>query len=171
MPTRWYYERALIIKQERTARRAVLASQRCKGRHATESRELSPAGRVGRRRSVKVIVSAQSDSLDCLVDPRFGRAARLIEFDSESGRWSAHDNPFHDAAAAGGGAGLAHTVVELGAQALITGNLGRRAFTTLTAGGVRIYLIEVSSVEDALRRLLAGELTAAGAETILGPWS
>ena len=41
---------------------------------------------------MKVAISAQSNDIDSLVDPRFGRARWFIIADSESGEWQAHDN-------------------------------------------------------------------------------
>lgn len=65
----------------------------------------------------------------------------------------------------------AHTVVELRAEALVTGNVGPKAFKTLAAGGIRIYLVEACTVRDALQRLTTGVLAPAGSESIAGPWT
>jgi len=120
---------------------------------------------------MKVIVSAQGESLEALVDPRFARACWLIEMDTETGEWTPHDNRVNKEVGGGAGVAAASTVVKLGAEALITGNVGPKAFRTLAAAGTRIYLVGVCCVREALERLVADELIPAGAESVGGHWT
>lgn len=53
---------------------------------------------------MNVAISAQSNDIDSLVDPRFGRARWLIIADSETSEWLAHDNAAN--VDASGGAGI-----------------------------------------------------------------
>jgi predicted Fe-Mo cluster-binding NifX family protein len=120
---------------------------------------------------MRVVVSAQDDRPEALVDPRFARAPWLIEIDTETNEWRAHDNSANRDFGGGAGVAAAHTVVELHAESLITGNVGPKAFRTLTSAGARVYLVEVSTVRDALERLAAGDLTPAESESVAGSWT
>lgn len=119
---------------------------------------------------MNVVVSAQEDWLEALVDPRFARAPWLVQIDTETGEWRAHDNSVNAHIDGGAGVAAARTVVELRADALITGNIGPKAFRTLAAGA-RVYLVGVCTVRDALDRLVAGTLTAAESESVAGHWT
>jgi len=66
--------------------------------------------------SMKIAVTASEQSLDAKVDPRFGRAAYFVVFDTESGDWSAH--PFKKARWGDGYYGSAHLTRELDVDGL-----------------------------------------------------
>lgn len=121
---------------------------------------------------MKVAISAQSNDIDSLVDPRFGRARWFIFADSETGEWQAHDNSVNVDATGGAGVQAASKVATQGVHVLITGNVGPNAHKALAAGDVAIYQVgngvTVSGALDALRR---GELTAVEGPTISGHWA
>ncbi len=121
---------------------------------------------------MKVAVSTQSSDLDSLVDPRFGRAAWFVIVDSESGKWTAVDN--RPNAGAGGGAGVqaGTVVVDQGAEAVITGNVGPNAHKVLAAAGIEIYQAgNGTTAREALRSLNTHELAAVEEPTVAGHWS
>ncbi|NLE22549.1 MAG: dinitrogenase iron-molybdenum cofactor biosynthesis protein [Actinobacteria bacterium] len=121
---------------------------------------------------MKVAISAQSNDIDSLVDPRFGRARWLIIADSETGQWQAHDNADNVNASGGAGVQAANTVAAQSVQALITGNVGPNAHKALAAGDIAIYQVGNGvSVRDALGALGRGELTAVEGPTMSGHWS
>ena len=119
---------------------------------------------------MKVIVSAQDATPEALVDPRFARAPWLIEMDTDTGEWIAHDNQANNEIAGGAGVQTAGTVVELGVDAVVTGNIGPRAFQTLSGSGIQIFLVGVCSARQAVERLVNGQLSTAKAESIAGHW-
>ena len=121
---------------------------------------------------MKVAISAQSDTIDALVDPRFGRARWFIVADSESDAWQAHDNATNVDASGGAGVQAGSTVASHGAQAVITGNVGPNAHKVLAAADIAIYQAGNGvSVRDALAAFTSGELTAVEAPTVSGHWS
>ena len=65
---------------------------------------------------MKVAISAQSNDIDSLVDPRFGRARWFIIADSETGEWQAHDNAANVDASGGAGVQAASTVAAQGVR-------------------------------------------------------
>jgi predicted Fe-Mo cluster-binding NifX family protein len=64
------------------------------------------------------------------LDPRFGRAKYFIVLDTDSGAFSAADNSVNLNPAQGAGIQAGKRVVELGADGLITGHVGPKAFST-----------------------------------------
>jgi len=119
---------------------------------------------------MKIVLSAQGPSMDDNVDPRFGRAKFFICVDSETGDFTAHDNTQNLNAAQGAGIQAASNVAELGADVVITGNVGPKAFSALQAGSIKIYTGATGSVKEALELYNAGKLACAGEANVEGHW-
>ena len=119
---------------------------------------------------MKVAVTAQGPELSSAVDPRFGRAKYFIVVDTESGEFSPHDNAQNLNAVQGAGIQAAQNVVNLKVEAVITGNLGPKAFTALQAGNVKAYLGAGGTVSAAVEQFKAGELECTSAPNVEGHW-
>lgn len=119
---------------------------------------------------MKIVVTAQGGSPESPVDPRFGRAAWLVLYDSETGRLEAHENAPSAAAPQGAGVKAAETVSRLGAEVVITGHCGPKAFRTLRAAGIRVALCAEGTVADALDRFKSGRLEVADSPDVEGHW-
>jgi predicted Fe-Mo cluster-binding NifX family protein len=120
---------------------------------------------------MKVLVSAQGDHLDALVDPRFGRARWLLDVDTVTGGFVARDNSEKRHEDAGSGMQAAREALERGTEALITGNIGPAAFRALESAGAVVYLVGVCTVREAIDRLTAGGFTPATGESVAGHWA
>ena len=107
---------------------------------------------------MKIAVTSTGKTLDSQVDPRFGRACCFIVIDTETMDFSAIEN---ESAAAAGGAGIssAKTVIDAGAEAVITGNCGPNAHRTLTAAGIKLYVGVTGTVAEAVELFKDGKLT------------
>ncbi len=119
---------------------------------------------------MKIVVTAQGPTPTSEVDPRFGRAAQFILADTDSDSYTAHDNAQNVNALQGAGIQAAQQVIELGAEAVITGNVGPKAFAALRAGDVQIFLVSGGSVRDAVAQLTDGELEALDEANVEGHW-
>ena len=119
---------------------------------------------------MKIAISAQGTSLDSPVDPRFGRARYFIVTDTESGDFSVHDNTVNLNAAQGAGIQSAKNVADLGIQAVITGNVGPKAYATLSAAGIEIYTGASGTVRDSLQAFRAGALSRVDQANVEGHW-
>ncbi len=114
---------------------------------------------------MKIVVTSLGETIDSPVDQRFGRARYFIVYDKDTGEWSAHDNKQNLQAAQGAGIQAGQKVIDLGADALITGHCGPKAFATLAAGNVDVYNGATGTVKDAIAEFEKGELEkAAGAD-------
>jgi predicted Fe-Mo cluster-binding NifX family protein len=119
---------------------------------------------------MKVVVTSQGPGRDSEVDPRFGRARYFVLVDTATGEEAVHDNVQNLEAAQGAGIQAARTVADLGAEAVISGNLGPRAFETLQAAGVAMYVGAGGTVAEALAALEAGKLERADRPNVEGHW-
>jgi predicted Fe-Mo cluster-binding NifX family protein len=114
---------------------------------------------------MRIVVSAQGESLDAPASPVFGRCPVYVFVDSETMQSEALPNP---AMNQGGGAGIqaAQFVVERGAQAVLSGNLGPNAFDVLAAAGISGYLVSDGTVRQAVEAFKAGRLQPMGAANV-----
>ncbi len=118
-----------------------------------------------------VVITSKGEGVDEGVDLHFGRAKKFLLVDSESGACTAHDNRQNLNAAQGAGIQSAETVLRLGAEAVITGNVGPKAFRVLTEAGVPVFLVSVEcSVRQALDLWRQGQLARADGATKEGHW-
>ena len=121
---------------------------------------------------MKVVVTSSGEHLDSPVDPRFGRAAAFVMVDTASGEIAAViDNRGGIEAAQGAGIQAAEAVSRLGAECLVTGHCGPKAFRTLHAAGIAVYTGASGTVSDALAELEAGTLERAVSPDVAGHWA
>jgi predicted Fe-Mo cluster-binding NifX family protein len=116
---------------------------------------------------MKMCVSASSDSLDAVVDSRFGRCPYFVIVDSETMEFKAVANNSSNAAH-GAGIQAAQTVVNLGVKVVITGNVGPNAFNVLAATGIKIVIGASGSVKEAIEKYKNGQLQEVSNPTVGG---
>ena len=107
---------------------------------------------------MKIAVTATGSQPTSEVDSRFGRAPWFLFHDTETRSWEAVANKNNAAAPHGAGIQTAENVVRLGAEAVITGHCGPKAYQVLSAAKVKIYLGDARTVEEALRAFEGGQL-------------
>ena len=101
---------------------------------------------------MKVMVTAEGNNLEARSNPRFGRCPMFVFVETETLAFEAVPNP---AASASGGAGIqaAQFVVEQGAAAVLTGNVGPNAAQVLQAADVPVYLNNESTIRASVEHL------------------
>jgi predicted Fe-Mo cluster-binding NifX family protein len=114
---------------------------------------------------MKVVVTSSGADLNAPASPVFGRCPTYIFVDTETMQFEAVPNP---SISAGGGAGIqaAQFVVEQGAQAALTGNVGPNAFNVFQAAGVPIYLLSGGTVREAVEMYKNGQLQPVGGANV-----
>lgn len=120
---------------------------------------------------MKVIVTAAGESLGSAVDSRFGRAKKFILVDTETGEHEVIDNAQNLNAAQGAGIQAAQNVANLGAEVVLTGHCGPKAFRTLQAAGIRVFVGVEGTVAEAVERFGKGELSEAAGADVEGRWA
>lgn len=120
---------------------------------------------------MKIAITTVGTDITSEVDQHFGRTHYFSLMDTDTKEWSIHDNKQNLNTAQGAGIQAAGTVIDLGAEAVISGNFGPKAVRVFAAGGVRMFLAEKGShVEQVLEKFHAGTLTEASDATQEGHW-
>lgn len=117
-----------------------------------------------------IAVTAAGDGLDAPLDPRFGRAAKFILYNTESGSFQTVGNAQNLNAAQGAGIQTAQNVAAAGAQAVISGHFGPKAFRVLSASGIAACTTTAATVREALELHAQGKLAAAREANAEGHW-
>ena len=119
---------------------------------------------------MKIAVTSTGDTLESQVDPRFGRAKRLIVVDAETGSYEAADNIQNLNAAQGAGIQTAQNVAAKSVEAVITGHCGPNAFRTLVAANIKVYVGASGTVKEMVEKFKKGELREARHADVEGHW-
>ena len=114
---------------------------------------------------MKVAIAANDSRREGLIDPQFGRCPFFALVDLETDQLEFIKN---EATQAFRGAGIsaAQLVVDKGAGAIVSGNLGPKAAQVLTQAGVKLFLgVTDLTIEQVIEKLKKGELKEARVET------
>ena len=117
----------------------------------------------------KVAVSSEGPTLDHRVDPRFGRAAGFVVVDVTTMEFKYVDNGSSQAMAQGAGIQAAETAANAGAQVVLTGSVGPKAFNALSAAGINVgQNVGGMTVREAVEKFKNGEVEMADAPNSQG---
>ena len=114
---------------------------------------------------MRIVVTSSGTHLDAPISPVFGRCPIYLFVDTETLASEAVENP---AISASSGAGIqaAQFVVEQGARALLTGNIGPNAANALEAADVPVYQIFEGTVRQAVEMFKQGRLNLTGGANV-----
>lgn len=109
---------------------------------------------------MKIAISAEGPTLQDVVDPRFGRAAGFVIYDTETKAFEYIDNGAAQTAAQGAGLMAVETVVEAGVKVVLSGYIGPKALEALQAVGLgTVQDMDNRTVGDVIDEFEAGRLT------------
>lgn len=112
----------------------------------------------------KIAVTSEGPSLNDLVDARFGRAAGFVIVDLDTMETSYIDNGSTQVMAQGAGIQSTEIIARAGAECLLTGYVGPKAFQALTAAGIRAGQdLDGITVREAVERFKEGKVEMATA--------
>ncbi|TKB24019.1 dinitrogenase iron-molybdenum cofactor biosynthesis protein [Desulfopila sp. IMCC35006] len=117
-----------------------------------------------------VAVTAKGTNLAAEVDPRFGRAPYILIVDTETMDFESLDNSENVNAFKGAGIQAATMVADKGAEVLLTGYCGPNAFKTVQAAGMKVVSDVAGTVEQAVKKFLAGNVTYSDNANTEGHW-
>jgi len=114
---------------------------------------------------MKIAISSTGRNLEAQIDPRFGRCQYFVFVDPETMEFEAFEN---EGLMASGGAGVqaAQLIVQKGAKALITGNLGPNAASALSASGIKVHLVSGGTIREVIEAFKAGKLQETSGATV-----
>jgi predicted Fe-Mo cluster-binding NifX family protein len=110
---------------------------------------------------MRIVVTANGDHLDAPVSPVFGRCPKYVFVDTETLAVEAIENPAMSSSA-GAGIHAAQFVVERGARAVLTGNIGPNAANVLQRADVPVYQVFEGTVRLAAEMFQQGRLSLLG---------
>lgn len=115
---------------------------------------------------MKIAVSATGPGLESQVDVRFGRCPNFVIVEVEDKKIKGSEDIQNTATSQMGGAGIsaAQLVADKGTKAIITGNMGPRAFNVFEQLGIDIYQGS-GTVKEAVEKFIKGELKKIGEAT------
>ncbi len=119
---------------------------------------------------MKIAVTAQDGRPESPVDPRLGRAQAFVIYDTGTGRFESAENIQNRQAQQGAGIQTAQNLARLGADAVITGHCGPKAFRLLQSAGITVYTGASGTVREAIDACLSGRLRAASAPDVESHW-
>jgi len=150
----------------------------CRWRHGWGCRTKPIAGAfVGEKnlqpeggKNMKIAITSADGTLEGKVDERFGRARKIILYDVNTKDHSVVDNAMNLNAAQGAGIQAAQNVVRSGANAIISGHFGPKAFQVIQMAGLDVYSATNISVQDAIQQFEAGKLTKLAGADVASHW-
>ena len=115
---------------------------------------------------MKIVITATGTDISSEIDARFGRCGYFVLIDTNSGKIL--NAVANEAQNAMGGAGpkAVQQVVDLGAEAVISGNFGPKAFDALKAADLGIYIGAAGTVSQTFNKYVRGELESPKAATV-----
>lgn len=99
----------------------------------------------------RVAVSSQGQNLQSRVDPRFGRAAYFLVVDDQDMSFTVLDNTRARDLGSGAGIQAAELVSRAGAEVVLSGVVGPKAYQALQTAGVAVVQDAGGSVEEAVK--------------------
>ncbi len=119
---------------------------------------------------MKIAITTHGKDLEADIDPRFGRARGFLIYDTDSADVQYIDNTENMQAMQGAGIQASRAIIDSGAMALITGNVGPKAFTSLNSAGIEIYIGASGTVKKTIEDFSSGNLKKADNANVEGHW-
>ena len=118
----------------------------------------------------KVIVSASGQNLEAEVEPRFGRTPYFLLVNPETMEYEAVANRQNLQAVQGAGIQSAALVARYQPSALLTGYCGPKAYQTLLAAGIPVFLGVAGSVREAVEQFRSGKRSVSRSPNAASHW-
>jgi len=120
---------------------------------------------------MKIAFPAFTEDSNNLIEARFGRAKYFIIYDTETDQFTSIPNQVNLLSPVGAGIQAAQKVIESGAQVVITGHCGPKAFKVLSSAGVKVITgAEGIKIKEALEKYKKGELKPTLEPDVEGHW-
>ncbi|MFC1501359.1 NifB/NifX family molybdenum-iron cluster-binding protein [Elusimicrobiota bacterium] len=110
---------------------------------------------------MKICVTSQGNTLGSDVDARFGRCKYFIFVDTDTLEFEAVSNSNIDVSS-GAGTQAGQTVADKDVKAVLSGDIGPKAFRVLQSAGIDIYIGIDGKVKDAVENFKQGKYKPKG---------
>ncbi len=114
---------------------------------------------------MKIAISSTGKDSSSQIDPRFGRCAYFVVFETDDASFETYDNAN---VALGGGAGIqsASFLASKGVRAVLTGACGPNAMKVFATANVEVYTDQTGTVKEAVERFQKGGLKPSAEATV-----
>jgi predicted Fe-Mo cluster-binding NifX family protein len=119
---------------------------------------------------MKIAITSIDGTLEGMVDERFGRAKKLVVYDTGADTFEVAENSKQMNLAQGAGIQAAQNVVNLGVRVIISGHIGPKAFQVLKSANIDTYSAVNMTVADAIRQYKDGSLGRLAGADVQGHW-
>ena len=119
---------------------------------------------------MRIAVASKGVEKSSDVDPRFGRAAHFLIFDTSDESLSVIDNSQNINAAQGAGIQAAENVARANVDLVVAGNFGPKAFQALGAAGIKAAMWTDGTVAEALELARNDKLEICTKANVEGHW-
>lgn len=119
---------------------------------------------------MKIAITTSGTDLNAELDRRFGRADKFLIYDLDNGSFEIMDNVQNLNLPQGAGIQSGQNVANSGATAVITGHVGPKAYTTLSAADIEIYFKDGGTVKEAIDDYKNEKLSKAQGPDKEGHW-
>jgi predicted Fe-Mo cluster-binding NifX family protein len=112
---------------------------------------------------MKLLIPSQGEEMGSKMSPVFGRCPYFMLIEIEGGKIQGSRTVANEAANQQGGAGLAaaQAAHDLGAEAIVAGTVGPKAFGALESFGIKVYESVSGTVRENAEAFLQGSLNKA----------
>lgn len=112
---------------------------------------------------MKLAVTSQGDRLNSELDPRFGRATYILIVDTKTLEYEVIDNKKNKNSFKDAGIQAATMISTHGAEVLLTGFCGSKAFETLETSGVKVVNDQSGRIINVVQKFKQGNAVFAHA--------
>ena len=119
---------------------------------------------------MKIALTSTGKDLTSEMDPRFGRAAYFIVVDPESLEYEVVENDENVHLSQGAGIQAGKTIVDKGAEVLITGFCGPKAFKVLESAGIKTIVGVKGRIKDVIESYNSGKYKETNTPNVDGHW-
>ncbi len=109
-----------------------------------------------------IAVSANSDNVNEQMEPRFGRAAGFMLFNSETNSFSYVENSANSQLAQGAGIQTAQMLADHNVEVAISGRFGPKALAAMERGGIEMVELDGVTVRQAAESYLSRQPKGSG---------
>jgi predicted Fe-Mo cluster-binding NifX family protein len=119
---------------------------------------------------MKIALTSTGKELASEMDPRFGRAAYFIVVDPDTLEYEVVENTENVNISQGAGIQAGKIIVDKGAEVLITGFCGPKAYKVLESAGVKTIMGATGRVKDVVENYKAGKYKETDAPNVGEHW-
>jgi predicted Fe-Mo cluster-binding NifX family protein len=108
---------------------------------------------------MKILFSSTGKNWDDEVDQRFGRASGFVLYDEETDKLNWYSNEENINAQHGAGVNASQLAINTGANILVTGRIGPKAYDILKTAEIKIFISGNIKLKEAYKCLKNNTLT------------